>query len=163
MEKIKIAKIINTHALKGELKLELYTDFGFERFKKGQELFVENELLEVSSYREYRGFGYVKFNSFDDINKVLKFKNKYIFINRNDIKDLEDGYYFFQLKGLEVFNNNEMIGTIIEIEEGIAHHNLRIKLKDNEKTILVPYIDNFVKEINLDEKKIILSLIEGFL
>lgn len=162
-EYIKVGKIINTHALKGELKIESYTDFPIERFKKGNNLKIDFENLDVDviikNFRLYKNFVYLIFENYENINLVEKFKGLELFISKENILDLEDGYYFFQLKGLKCFDqNNIFIGEVIDIYEGINHNNLVIF---HDKKYMVPINDFFVKEINLKEKKIVINLIEG--
>ncbi len=168
MNKIKIGKIINTHALKGELKIALYTDFPFERFKQGNQLFVfmDNEYLKVKvkSFRINKQFGYVFFDEYDDINKVLKFKNKYLFIDKEYVHKLTDGYYFYELVGFKVYDqNNDYLGDVIEVMEGTTHNNLRVKKIGNNRDFLVPMIEQFVLNIDEQENKIMIKVIEGLL
>lgn len=163
MKYIKIGKIINTHALKGEMKIELYTDFSLERFKKGNKLKIDldnlSEEVIIKSFRLYKKFAYIVFEGYEDINLVEKFKGLDLFISQEYIKNLEDGYYFFQLKGLKCFDQqNNFIGDVIDVYEGIKHNNLVIL---HDKKYMVPINDFFIKKIDLNDKKIIINLIEG--
>lgn len=160
MKKIELAKIINTHALKGELKLELYTDFPFERFIKGKRLFIDEKEVIVDDFRIYKNNGYIKFLDFNSINDVEIFKNKIITINIDEIPDLDDGYYFFQLKGLIVKTKERTLGEVVDIIQGVAQNLLKVKKSDG-KTFYIPYVECFVKDINLNNKEITVELIEG--
>lgn len=160
MNKIKIAKIINTHALKGELKLELYTDFAEQRFQPEQVLWIGNTKVVVESFRLYKQHGYVKFKSYNNINLVEQFKNQMIEIEKEYIHQLEDGeYYFFELKGLKVFHQNELIGKVLDVIEGVAQNLLLIG--DENNSFYIPYVDAFVKNIDLEQDMIEVNLIEG--
>lgn len=78
MEKIIIAKIVNTHALKGELKLKLLTDYPLERFKINQEIMIKiNDQYQnfiVDSFRMHKDLGYLKLKGYTNINQVLHLK-----------------------------------------------------------------------------------------
>ncbi|MDY6062548.1 MAG: ribosome maturation factor RimM [Erysipelotrichaceae bacterium] len=166
MEKIKIAKIINTHALKGELKLDLYTDFPFERFKKGNVLsiFFNNQHQEVivEKFRIFKNFGYIIFKGYEDINRVLPFKNHDIYIDDDQVDELDDGYYFHELIGLEVFDEtNNSLGIVNEVVEGVTHNNIRVISSQHQ--FLVPFIDEFIIDVDLNAQKIVIKLIEGLL
>ena len=57
---VKVATIINTHGLKGECKLYLFTDDVQDRFKKGRKLYIdENNYLTVQSFRMQKGFPFL--------------------------------------------------------------------------------------------------------
>lgn len=162
MDKIEIAKIINTHALKGELKVELYTDFPFERFKENQKVFIRNDELIVKSFRMYKNYGYVKFINYNNINDVEKFKNEIISIEKKYINLKDNEFYFFQLKGLEVKNKDIKLGKVIDIIKGNAQNVLKVQKNDNN-TFYVPYVDFFIKEINLKDGYILINVIKGLL
>ena len=164
MEKIKLAKIINTHGIKGEVKLALYTDFPFERFKKDQIVILkkEDEELElvVKAFRMHKEFGLLKFKDYNNINDVLSFKNYDIYIKRSDIKSLASGYYFFELKNLKVYDEaNNYLGTVSDVRSGIKLNYLVVS--NEKKDYLVPYNDFFIKKVNLNEEYIIINKIEG--
>ena len=67
------------------------------------------------------------------------------------------------MKGLDVYSEeNEKIGVVSDVEEGLANNNLRITKEDGTQC-LVPYVKAFVKDVQLAENKIIIKVIEGLL
>lgn len=168
MEYMKVGKIVNTFGLKGELKIKSYTDFNEERFKKNNEIFVkyEDQYLNfvIGSYRVHKNNVLISFKGYEDINKVEKYKTYDVYFDKNQIHELEDDeYYFFELEGMDVYSDaDEYIGKVLRVEEGIVQNLLRIK-KDNNETVLIPYIDNFVVNVDSDNKKITVHLIEGLI
>ena len=164
MEFVKIAKIINTFGIKGELKLDSYTDFIEERFKKDSTVYVGEDKLAfvVKNYKIHKDYLLVQFKDNEDINLVEKYKNMYIYKNKDDIKPLKQGeYYFSDLKDLDVFVENKLIGKVLRVESGISSNYLRVKTESEEK--LVPYLPAFIESVDLENKKISIKKIEGLL
>lgn len=164
MEKIKIGIIVNTHGLKGELKIKSFSDFNEIRFQKKNHLFIEyrGEMIEVevATYREHKGMVLITLKGLDDINLVEKYRECNIFINKDDIHDLEeDEVYFFDLMGCEVYlEDGELLGNVEDVLETGANAVLRVN-----KKILIPYVDAFIKDANIKEKKIIIYKVDGLL
>ena len=87
MKYIIIGKIVNTHGIKGELRI--LSDFKYKDkiFKKGFPLYIgytkEKEI--INTYRPHKQFDMVTFNNYNNINEVLKYKGEYVFINKEDL------------------------------------------------------------------------------
>ena len=168
MKYIRIGKMINTHGIKGEVKIYSYSDFDDERYVKGNQVWMKHGEqmipLTVKSYRVHKGFPLVSFEELADINAVEPYRNCELFITDDMREELEEGYYYDELENLEAFDHNgNRLGVTVGIEEtNGAQDNLRI-LMDNGKTFLVPYIDEFIEEVDLDNEKIIIHMQEGLL
>jgi 16S rRNA processing protein RimM len=163
MDKIKVGIIVNTHGLKGELKIKSLSDFNDERFKKGNELILlfqnKETVLKVKTYREHKDMVLVTFDGFEDINKVEIWKGSELYIDRDNIEELEEGYYFFELKGCSVYDQDDnLLGEVEDVIDTAANPILRIN-----KTILVPYVDQFIKNVDIENKRIDIEVIEGLL
>ena len=103
MEYVTIGKIVNTFGIRGEVKVDSYTDFEKERFKKDSTVYIGEEHLplQVAGYRQHKGFLLVCFKDHEDINLIERFKGKMIYKSKEDIKPLKKGeYYFSDLMGL---------------------------------------------------------------
>lgn len=163
MEYITIGKIINTHGVKGELKVDVFTDFVNERFLKNSLIYIGEEHNEVTvkSYRFHDGFMLLTLKDLEDINLVEKYKNSIIYKSSDDIKPIDDGYFFRDLKGLDVFVDNQKVGTVKHCESGTACNYLRV-IKDN-KEVLVPINNVFIKNVDLKEKRIDVIKMDGLL
>lgn len=166
MEYVLIGKIVNTFGLRGELKIDSYTDFAKERFKKGSDVYVGEEYLpfKVSTFREHKGFLLVSFKDNEDINLVEKFKNMLVYKCKEDIKPLKKGeYYFSDIKGLEVYIAGQHRGKVVDMEEGIRNNNMRILSDADHKEHLVPFLEQFVLDVDLKEGRIDIVDMEGLL
>jgi len=166
MEYVTIGKILNTFGIKGELKVDVYTDFLKDRFKKGSTVYVGDNYLPfvVESYREHKGFLLLQFKDNNDINLVEKYKGLYLYKSKDDIKPLKDGeYYFSDLKNLDVYVDDKIVGKVINVEQGLRNNNLRVLKNEDNKEYLIPYLPVFIKEVNLKENKISINWIEGLI
>ena len=156
--RLKVGKIVNTHSLKGEVKVISSTDFEEQRFKKGSELLITrgNQVVKevvVESYRTHKNNLLVKFVGIDTIEEAEKLKNLQIKIDSDNIGELEENeFYFHEIIGCEVFDeNNKILGEIVEILTPGANDVWVIKA-ENGKEILIPYIEDVVKKIKTIDK-----------
>ena len=160
MKYIRIGKVINTHGIKGEAKIYSYSDFDDERYVKGNTVWMKHgeEMipLTVKTYRVHKGFPLVSFEELKDINAVEPYRNCELYITDDMREELEEGYYYDELEDLEAFDQDgNRLGVTIGIEEtNGAQDNLRIAM-DNGRSFLVPYIDEFIEEVDLDHNRIV--------
>lgn len=171
MEKwFNVGKIVNTHGIKGEVRVISRTDFADERYKVGNTLFLfqaSNDAplkLKITSHRKHKNFDLLTFEGYYNVNQVEVFKEGVLKVPESYLSDLEDGeYYYHEIIGCKVSTTTgEEIGTIREILTPGANDVWVIQAKKG-KDILIPYIEDVVKEINIEEKTIIIELMEGLL
>lgn len=167
--RLKVGKIVNTHSLKGEVKVISSTDFEEQRFEKGTELLITrgNQIVKevtVESYRTHKNNLLVKFVGIDSIEEAEKLKNLQIKIDSENIGELEENeFYFHEIIGCEVFDENgKSLGEISEILTPGANDVWVIK-SQNGKEILIPYIEDVVKKIDVKNKKIDIEVMEGLI
>ena len=167
--RLKVGKIVNTHSLKGEVKVISSTDFEEERFKKGNKLLITrgNQLIReviVESYRNHKNFLLVKFEGIDSVEEAEKLKNLQIKIDSDEVEELEENeFYFHQIIGCQVFDENDRnLGEIIDILTPGANDVWVIK-GENGKEILIPYIEDVVKKIDITNKKVNIEVMEGLI
>ncbi|ASN05748.1 ribosome maturation factor RimM [Virgibacillus necropolis] len=163
-----IGKIINTHGIRGEVKVHRISDFD-DRFEVGETLLLvmENKQpiqLEIDSHRTHKGFELISFKGFNNINDVEHFKGSYLKITESQLTDLEeDEYYYHEIIGCNVYSiNEEMLGTIKEILSPGANDVWVVK-QPKGKDLLIPYIEDVVKSIDIDAKKVVIEPMEGLL
>ena len=167
--RLKVGKIVNTHSLKGEVKVISSTDFEEERFKKGSKLLITrgNQLIRevvVQSYRNHKNFLLVKFEGIDSVEEAEKLKNLQIKIDSDEVGELEENeFYFHEIIGCQVFDENDRnLGEIIDILTPGANDVWVIK-GENGKEILIPYIEDVVKKIDITNKKVNIEVMEGLI
>ncbi|MHC0037189.1 ribosome maturation factor RimM [Pseudoneobacillus sp. C159] len=165
-----VGKIVNTHGIRGEVRVISRTDFANERYKVGNTLYLfldeKNDPLElkVASHRNHKNFDLLTFEGHENINHVEKFKGGILRIPESQLSTLEENeFYFHEIIGCEVFTlEGEEIGKIKEILTPGANDVWVIKNKSG-KEILIPYIEQVVKEIDVKNKKVLIDPMEGLL
>ncbi|MDO4814131.1 MAG: ribosome maturation factor RimM [Gemella sp.] len=167
--RLKVGKIVNTHALKGELKIISSSDFIDERLEVGSELLITrgNQVVKeviVESAREHKGAFLVKFEGIDSIEEAEKFKNLQLKVDEEHLEELEDGeFYFYEIIGCKVVDENDAtIGEIVDILQTGANDVWVVKT-DKNKEVLIPYIEDVVKKIDIENKVINIEVMEGLL
>ena len=161
MNYIYIGDIVNTHGIKGELRI--ISDFKYKNkvFIHDFKLYVgrTKELLTIDTYRKHKEYDMVKFYEVEDINDAIAYKGDKVYINKDDIKI--DGYFNEDLIGLSVYSDDKFIGNVETI---ITNGSQEIfVIKNSDKKNLIPYVDEFIKKIDLNNRKIEVNLIEGLI
>ena len=162
--RLKVGKIVNTHSLKGEVKVISSTDF-----EEGSKLLITrgNQLIReviVESYRNHKNFLLVKFEGIDSVEEAEKLKNLQIKIDSDEVGELEENeFYFHEIIGCQVFDENDRnLGEIIDILTPGANDVWVIK-GEERKEILIPYIEDVVKQIDITSKKVNIEVMEGLI
>ncbi|MDY0405903.1 ribosome maturation factor RimM [Virgibacillus sp. 179-BFC.A HS] len=164
-----IGKIVNTHGIRGDVKVLRITDFS-QRFAVGEKVYVQDSkgqlhAFVIDEHRVHKGFDLLHFEGVNNINDVEQFKGNYIKIAASQQTALEEGeYYYHEIIGCEVFriDSGEKIGIITEILSPGANDVWVVK-QPRGKEILIPYIDDIVKQVNPGDKKVIIEPMEGLL
>ena len=166
-EYLEIGQIVNTNGLKGMLKIKPFTDdiTRFEELKyiyiqKGQEL-IKKRIEEV---KYVKNMVLLKLDGIDDINEAEKYKNFYIKINREDSIELpEDSYLIVDMLKCDVYTEeNELLGKMIDVLQTGSNDVYVVKTEEG-KEILLPAIKDVVKKIDIQNKKIIVKLMDGLI
>lgn len=165
-----VGKIVNTHGIRGEVRVISKTDFAEERYAIGNQLYLfmpdVNEPIEltVESHRVHKNFNLLTFKGYGNVNEVEKMKGGILKIREDQLTELEeDEFYFHEIIGCHVFTTNgEEIGKVREILTPGANDVWVIKGKGG-KDILIPYIEQIVKKVDIKEQTIIIDPMEGLL
>lgn len=164
-EYLEIGQIVNTHGLKGFLKVVPYTD-DIERFDELKRVFIvynkQNIEFEIEKVKYFKGTVILKLKGLDHINDAEKYKNCFLKIRREDAKKLEKNTYFIvDLIGLSVYDeNNNMVGILEEVFPTGSNDVYVVKNKNGQQ-VLLPAISSVIKDINLENKKIIVDISGG--
>ena len=159
MEKILIGKIVNTHGIKGEIRILSQFPFKEKVFQIGNRLIVDDKDYKIMSYRVHKGFDMVTLEGYTNINDVLFMMKKSVYIDRSQLKLDEDEVLDEDLIHYSVLTKDGKRGTITEIFYASENNKiLRVKL-DHE--ILVPMNSPMIIKIDKNEKCVLIELIEG--
>lgn len=165
MEYLSLGKIIKPHGLKGEVKVFSTTDFASLRYKKGNVVFYfTNDSyipLEVTSFKKGNDYDIVSFKDYDNIDKTKELIGKELFIKKIDASLPNNYYHYIDLVNCEIISNNKSIGIVKEVIKYPANYIIRCKNKD--KSFDIPFVDAFIKNVDIKNKRITVELIEGIL
>ena len=167
-----VGKIVNTQALRGEVRVMATTDFPEERFKIGATLAIFNgdklvEIVEVDGHRLHKNFNLLHFKGKDNINDVEKFKGfdlKVAGTEREADELDENEFYYDDIIGLEVYTTDEIyLGKVREITSLLSNDVWAIHRPNKGKDILIPYIEDIVLEIDLDNNRVVIDPMDGLI
>ncbi|MBP3634946.1 MAG: 16S rRNA processing protein RimM [Bacilli bacterium] len=158
MKFIKIGKIVNTHGIKGELRI--LSDFRHKDkvFVKNMKVYVGKKKQEfiINSYRFHKIFDMVTFNGFNNINDVEYLKGDFVYINEDDL-NLDGGeIYSEKLIGFKAVIGKTQVGTVTEILDTPANEVIRVN-----ENILIPYVKEFINKIDMENNTIYINDIGG--
>ena len=163
---LQVGVISSTHGIRGEVKVFPTTDDPL-RFKKLKKVLLdtgrEQLELEVQSVKFFKQFVIVKFKGIDNINDIEKYKGKGLFVPREDAVPLdEDEYYIADLIGMEVFTEDGRFGVVKDVMETGANE-VYIVDSDDHGEVLIPAIRQCVLDVNVEEKKMLVRLLDGLI
>ncbi len=161
MKYIYIGDVVNTHGLKGEVRLVSNFEYKKRVFKKNFKLYIGRSKDEVviNTYRVHKEYDMLTFNDLTSIDDVIIYKGDKVYINRDDLKI--KGFFNEDLIGLDVFNEDKYIGKVEFVMKNKAHSILVVT--EDDKKNLIPNIPEFVTKIDLESKRIDIKAIEGLI
>ena len=158
-----IGVVRKPHGIKGGLKVTLYS-IDLDTLQNLEQLFVntgsEWKQLTLRNSQGYDDFAILSFNEIPDRTEAESYRDREIFTLRDDMPELSDEeFYIDDLIDCEVVDeNNKNLGKVTEIINPGAHDVLLIKQGDSET--LVPLVDEWVVEIDLDGCRIQVNSVE---
>lgn len=165
-----VGKIVNTHGVRGEVRVISKTDFPELRYKKGSALGLfmpkskEPIQLIVSAHRKHKNFDLLMFENHPNLNDVEKYRDGILKVAEQYLGELgENEFYLHEIMGCEVFDLAGVnIGKVTEVITTGANDVWAVK-PDEGKMHYIPYIEDVVKEVDVDNKKIMIDPLEGLL
>lgn len=161
MKYVMIGKLVNTHGIKGEVRILSSFKYKDKVFKNGMKIYIgKNKECEIiTGYRHHKIFEMITMEGYDDINQVLKYKGEYVFVNKDDIKLNENEYLNEDIIGLKVLSDNLYKGVVKRIDNYNGREILVVQ--NEEKNYLIPYNFDIIETINLEKKEITVKNIIG--
>lgn len=159
MDLVYVGKIVNTHGIKGELRIKS----DFERkdlvFKVGNKIMIEQEEHTIRTYRFHKIYDMITIDELDNINDVLCYVGKKVYVSRDSLKLKETDYLLSDLIGLNVVFKDTVYG-IVKDYSNTLNPLLQIEY---DKTYYIPINSNFIKNVDLEKKELIVENIEGLI
>ncbi len=165
MDLLEVGKIVNTHGLKGEVKIVPWTDSP-DVFEDLEYVIIhqknQEKKLDITGIKYQKNNIIVKFSEINRIEDAEPLKNLVVLAPREMLGELPEGvYYIADLIGLGVFDEEgNMLGTVSDVFSTGSNDVYEVK-REGKKNLLLPVIDDVVKEVDLTNKKITVRLMEG--
>jgi len=155
-----VGQIINTHGVKGEVKVYPLTD-DIRRFRKLTEVYIDNEVKKIKWCKIQPDKVILKLEGIESVEEAFKLKTKYISIPREETADLKENQYFIaDIKGCSVFDENEnYLGKVYDVISTKNNDVYWIKRKDMED-LLIPALKDIVISVDINSSKIIIKAVD---
>lgn len=168
MEKyLEMGQIVNTFGIKGQVKVKPFTD-DVTKFGKLKEIYLEKKnelkLFQIEAVNYHKNVVILKLKGIETMEDAEKLRNSYLKINRDDVEPLPEGtYYIVDLIGLDVYTDeNKMLGKVDYIYNA-GSNDIYVVKNELGKEVLLPGTDEVLKQIDLENKKIIVHIIKGLI
>jgi 16S rRNA processing protein RimM len=162
MKDVYIGKIVNTHGIKGEIRI-------LSNFDKKDKVFIPNmtiyigkkkEQFIINTYRKHKNYDMITLKGINDINDVLKYKGLNVYVKREDLNLKPNEYLLDDILGMKIICDNKEYGIVENIYDNNGHPLLAIKF---EKNYYIPYNSSDIKEINLLKKEIVMTKVKDLI
>ncbi len=162
---LRVGVITSTHGIRGEVKVYPTTDDA-ARFKTLKDVLLDTGKgtlpLEVEGVRFFKNQVILKFKGIDNINDIEKYKGRDLLVTRENAVPLEDGEFFICdiIGSTVVEEDGTQFGTLTNVMETGANDVFIVETKDG-KEVLLPCIPDCIREVNVEEKKIVAYIMPG--
>lgn len=162
MDKILIGKITSPVGLKGEVKVYNYSD-RTQIYEETEVFYLGDEPRKLERFRTQKNMLVIKFEGVETREAAEDLRNREVFVTRDDLPELEEGeYYLRDLIGMEVFQDEELIGKVADVITNTSQDILKVETAEGREA-LIPVVDPIVESIDTDKKIITVDLPEGLL
>lgn len=166
-ERLQVGIISSTHGVRGEVKVFPTTD-DLNRFKKLKEVILDSGkiqmTLKIQGVKFFKQFAILKFEGYDNINDIEKYRGCSLFVTReNAVKLKKDEYFIADLIGCVVEDESgEELGTLKEVYQTGANDVYEISLKKGGE-VLLPAIKECVLDVDVEAGRIKVHLLDGLM
>lgn len=162
---LEIGQIVNTFGIKGMIKVKPFTD-NIERFNNLEKIYIKNKSgqteYKIQEIKYHKNMVLIKFEGIENPEQADLLRNSYLIVDRETEEPLEPGrYYIVDMIGLDVFtDDNEYLGKLEDIYN-TGSNDIYVVKNELGKQVLLPAIEDVIKNIDMDNKKVIVHLIPG--
>ena len=164
-EFLEIGQIVNTFGIKGMVKIKPFTD-DITRFDNLKKVYVETnkekKQYQIEEVKYHKEMVLIKFKEVNKLEEAEMLRNSYLMVDRKNEPELEKGtYYIVDLLGIDVYSEEgKLLGKLEDIYN-YGSSDIYVVKNELGKQLLLPAISDVIKEINLDEKRIVVHILEG--
>ena len=138
-----VGKYVNTHGIKGEIKIKSDIDHKNLIFIVGNVLKLNGKDYKIKTYRVHKEYDMVSFEGINDINEILPYKGMSVFIDRDSIK--ENVIFYSDYIGKTLILNGEKFGEVVDYSNTL---NPLLICEHNNKTFYIPLNGDFIESVN---------------
>ena len=154
MDLVVVGKLINTHGLKGEVKIKS----DFERkdliFKKGKKVIIDDTEFTITHYSVFKDIDLLQFEGYTDINDIEQYKGYLVYIDRDRL-ELEDGDYLYaDLIGMKIVSETGTYGSVVDYTNNI---NPLLEINYDNRTYYIPLKSDFIQKVSVKDNSIYVS------
>ncbi len=162
-KELEIGQIVNTHGLRGDVKVMPWCDDAGV-FDELAYVLIDGEEFDIEKSRVHKNMVILKLSGIDDINVAEKYRNKILTVPREELGELPEGtFYICDLLGCEVETvDGRALGRIVDIIK-TGSNDVYVVENDDKKQVLIPVIDEVVKSVDTEGKKIIIEPLKGLI
>lgn len=169
---VRVARIGKPHGIRGDVTVEVFTEFPEKRFAAGRILtlqttqkVLDTNTLTVEKARWNKKILLLKFQEFSDRSTAELLRDSELFAPAEAVFGDDEGWYADELIGLSVHEGSIKalkIGEVINLITGAAQDLLEIRLLDGRQ-VLIPFVEEIVPEINEEVGGIVITPPPGLL
>jgi 16S rRNA processing protein RimM len=169
-EFLRVGRIVATHGLRGEVRVLSDTDFPEERFASGSRLLLQHPSLAkplsltVKKARPHKNVWLVSFEEWSDINQIEPYKGGTLVVPVTEMlpANEEGEFYLHQIIGCQVVTTEgRAIGRVQDIYQLPANDVWVVRSSESGKNLYLPYIEQVVKQVDIEKKQITIEWMEG--
>lgn len=162
-----LGQIVNTFGIKGMVKIKPFTE-NVEQFEKLKKIYIKNKNgkkeYEIEEVKYHKGMVLIKFKGIENPEDAEILRGGYVLIDRKDAKPLEEGtYYIVDLLGLEVYTEEDVLLGNVDDIFNTGSNDIYVVKDGLGKQVLLPGIPEVIKQVDLENKRIIVHLIPGLM
>ena len=164
MDKVLIGEVLRPHGLGGEMKIYPLTSTP-ERFLKLEKVTLWrgeiSQHFKIISARVQAGLVFLIVEGIDNIDQAEKYRGWEVRIDRSEVPPLKEGWYYFELEGMQVYEGDVLLGTLEQVLETGANDVYLVKGTKGE--ICIPALKSVVQQVDVPGRRMDVILPPGLI
>lgn len=151
MDNVFVGKLVNTHGIKGEVRIKSDFELKSKVFAKDSKVIIKGKEFVIDSYRVHKDFDMVTFVGYDNINDILYLKGSNVFVKREELKLDSDDYILSDLINLDIICGEENLGVVVDYTTGV---NPLLCVEYNDRQYYIPLKGEFISNVDINNHKV---------
>lgn len=165
-DKLYVGKIVNTHGIKGEVRVQSSTNQPNERYRVGNILYLSNGddffPVTIARFRQHKNFDLLTFKEFESINDIEPYINYQLWVSADQINDLsENEYYVHEIIGYQVVDESEEVIGLLKEVLAFPANDVWVVERNENNDLLLPAIHEVIRQIDHEKQCISVHILEG--